>query len=135
MDTFLTVFRDSLQVDISMHPAGLALCSMGSIPGGLFAAPSARLRLASLVNKHRPVYTSYRTEKRLLAGMQLSKRSRERSPGKSRCRIPSSFRGTVKAKSQHFKEGLMFANDDRHREKSCRGSGPIPSWAVGALPG
>ena len=59
MDTFLTVFRDPLQVDINMHPAGLGLCSMRSILGELFAAPSAHFRLAPLVNKHRPVYTSY----------------------------------------------------------------------------
>ena len=60
MDTFLTVLRSSLQVDISIDPTGLGLCSAGSILGELFIAPSTRFRLASLVSKHRPVYASYK---------------------------------------------------------------------------
>ena len=49
-----------MQMDINIGPAGLGLCSMRSTLSELFAAPSARFRLASLVDKHRPVYTPYK---------------------------------------------------------------------------
>ena len=50
MDHFLTVVQNTMQMDISSDPTGLGLCSMRSTLSELFVAPSARLRLTSLVN-------------------------------------------------------------------------------------
>jgi len=55
MSVFLLVLKKSMQVDINIGRTGLGLCSMRSTLSELFAAPFACLRLASLVDKHRPV--------------------------------------------------------------------------------
>jgi len=111
---FLTVLRKSMQKYINIDPTGLSLCSLRSAVDERFVALTARFHLVSLVNKHRPVCAPYRLKSIPLQERQLSKGGCEKSPGKARCRMPSSFRGVVKPKSPNFEEGPVFANDDQH---------------------
>ena len=110
----LSTLEGSMQMDISIGPTGLGLCSMRSTLSELSAAPSARLRLASLVDKHRPVYTRYKLKSASSQACSYQKATAKSLPVNLAAEYHRHLKELSSQKNQNFKEGSTFADDDRH---------------------